>query len=358
MLKFERYINSLTGRTYYKWNELQRLPKILATHGYFNQLPKSLGQCDITTFTLGTGTHIISCAIRGGGSLAVFQYILDYFRYGSNRTDVLNNLLKESSEYGRFDIIQYLLERFNTTKWDMVKAMKYAPFSGDLQLMQFFFDKIDYDNCEDISKVYGKSFNSAAHVGRIDLIKWLVENRPQELPYTQMYLSAISYNQLPVLEYLLLEHRDLLDTGNEEYLRNAANLETGIEIFKVLYQLGCKCPPIVMSLAAEAGNLELVQWIHQNTTYICMSSTVDAAATNGHQEVTLWLLKNRTDVWYSDKTLGIAVSKGDVNTMEWLLENTTHSLTKSMNKTAPLNIVISLHERNSLRKTRRCKMVA
>lgn len=100
--------------------------------------------------------------------------------------------------------------------------------------------------------------------GRLDMVKWFLENgeQPDDSPYI-LDNAAVSDNL------------ELLDWLHEQ---NAFT-----------------CSTYAMDRAAMRNHLHVVEWFHENRNEGCTTHAMDAATRNDHLAVVRWLHENRTE---------------------------------------------------------------
>ncbi|KAF0684424.1 Aste57867_23595 [Aphanomyces stellatus] len=94
-----------------------------------------------------------------------------------------------------------------------------------------------------------------------------------------------------------------------------------------------KCTVTAMDVAARSGQLATVQWLHANTMAGCSTLAVNWAAENGHLPVVQWLLSNRAEGCTADAMNG-AAANGHLEMVKWLHANrsdgcTTYAMDKA-----------------------------
>ncbi|EFA75030.1 hypothetical protein PPL_11715 [Heterostelium album PN500] len=282
---------------------------------------------------------VFECAIARG-TTEMLEYLLEFYkidRHLENESPfdrVLNRFLVFAAQYGRLDMVEYLFQRFpdNQSQWELNRALSLSVYSGNFELLKFISAKLD--SCgEEVNKIDNKMFggnvyNDAAHLGRIDIIKWLLENRSQDLARTNMIICATQGNQPKVIEFLLDELNYPMNMESRDYLRIAARAPDRTEIFKMLYQRKCVCPVNAMNEASAFGNLELIKWLHENTTIGCTEDAMTNAAEMGHLETVKWLHANRTEGCNED-TMDLAAGQNHLEIVKWLHANRNEGCTEN-----------------------------
>ncbi|GAB9472118.1 hypothetical protein Gpo141_00009306 [Globisporangium polare] len=78
--------------------------------------------------------------------------------------------------------------------------------------------------------------------------------------------------------------------------------------------------PSAMNLAAANGQLEIVQWLHENHWQGCTTEAMDLAASQNHLYVVKWLHENRCE-GCTTRAIDWAVANDHVDMVKWLFAN-------------------------------------
>lgn len=89
-------------------------------------------------------------------------------------------------------------------------------------------------------------------------------------------------------------------------------------LFPMLSFVGDQTPEI--DAAADAGRLEVVQWLHMNGSRGFTSTAMVGAARNGHLEILQWLHETRSE-GCTDRAMDNATRNGHLEVPEWLHEH-------------------------------------
>ncbi|EFA82158.1 hypothetical protein PPL_04578 [Heterostelium album PN500] len=337
-----QYVNLISRsfkRSYLKWQKVVQTPHTLASYGYFQLLKVCLDNMkieDSLCFNLKPLEGAISC-----GNLEMFEYLLDHYRV-EQRLSIINisktilfDLLAHAAKYGRIDIAMLLFKRFSEHRWIVRGALIKAPKSGDFKLFKFLLEQ--YDRHEK-APAYAKVFDSVAKYGRLEMLEWLFSQYPDGHNGSNMFVYAIENGHTHIVEYLLENHRYLFQPKKEHYLKAAASSKSigALDLFIRLYRLGCQCSINVIDTAAASGNLEIIKWIHSNTTIPFHRSTMNTAGRLSQFEVLKWLHENRTE-GCSENLIDLVVIKNDLQLIKYLHHNRSGSCTvKAMNRSLKL----------------------
>ncbi|EFA77463.1 hypothetical protein PPL_12065 [Heterostelium album PN500] len=236
IFKYVNNISSLNGRKHFSWNEVVRIPHVLVAHNYSEQLK----QC-MSSNTKIDRAPTLKLAIRFG-STEMLSYLINrlkldlnsyqswstsqsYFGFGDmsdhfpEHCDTINSILCYASQHGRMDIVQYLVAKYTRYQWNYYRAMVMAPLSDSLEMLKYFTEKHNntpnerFDNYEFISTV----FETAAFMGRIDMFEYLLTEREKDLKKSKVVCRvAVNGGHLQLVEYLLKNHRDLVEKESSE----------------------------------------------------------------------------------------------------------------------------------------------
>lgn len=99
--------------------------------------------------------------------------------------------------------------------------------------------------------------------------------------------------------------------------------------------------------AAASGNLELLVWLHENTTATCSTTATDRAARHNYFHAIKWLHENRTEGCTTD-AMDSAVENGRLQVIKWLHANRREGCTtNAINHASSVEIVEWLHANRS-----------
>lgn len=83
-----------------------------------------------------------------------------------------------------------------------------------------------------------------------------------------------------------------------------------------------------MDVAAAAGYLDVVKWLHANCTVLCTSRAMEDAAQHGYLGVVQWLHANRTEGCTTD-AMNWAAGSNRLDVLQWLHANRTERCTST-----------------------------
>ncbi|EFA77466.1 hypothetical protein PPL_12068 [Heterostelium album PN500] len=331
---------SLKNVMSYKWSEVCQTPLVLAAHNYFDQLKMCLSNRRFISDLLTIGM-----AIRFG-ELDMLIYLIDQFKVDINSfndnwsrdidtlqvgkdindlhpepLDTINSILCYASQYGRMDIVEYLTSRYTRYQWNYYRAMVKSPLSGSMEMLKYFTEKQNKVDDNKFNDIKVTVFDSAAYIGRIDMVEYLLQERQQDLGASKMIEFAIKGKQTTMVEYLLREHRSLSNNIEHILLNIAADFHCG-EIVKILFSFNIsQSETPLMNRFAIHGNLEMLKWLNENSTNKGSNWSMNNAAYYGHFNCIKWLHENTYGCTFH--AMNYAAGSGDLECVKFLHFNRT-----------------------------------
>lgn len=187
-----------------------------------------------------------------------------------------------------------------------------------------------------------RTMDWAASIGRLDIVRWLDQNRKEGCTTEAMDLAAIGgyhdvvewlhnnrkegctqramnwaaeRGDLPLLVWLHKHRKEGCTTDAMDYAaRNGRFL-----CLKFLHEIDAECTEYAMDYAARGGHLSCLEFLHEIGKK-CTTAAMDFAAGNGHLEVVEFLHKNRTE-GCTELAMEFAISSGHIQVVEWLKKN-------------------------------------
>ncbi|EGG19577.1 hypothetical protein DFA_00155 [Cavenderia fasciculata] len=130
-------------------------------------------------------------------------------------------------------------------------------------------------------------------------------------------------------------------------LKIVANRVAQLGNMNILKQLSSSWTYSCMDLASFRGNLEMVQYLYQNSTAGCSKGALDGAASNGHLDVVMFLHANSTQ-GCTERAMTKAAIGGHLEVVKFLYFNRTEGCSKStfneVVATGRLDIIKFFHE--------------
>uniref|UniRef100_A0AAV1TQT2 Ankyrin n=1 Tax=Peronospora matthiolae TaxID=2874970 RepID=A0AAV1TQT2_9STRA len=226
----------------------------------------------------------------------------------------------EAAAFGSLEIIEWLHERFDIV---LVDALKTAAVHNEWTVVQWI---IDHGNRADLDAAlrFNCLYTSAARFGNLDMLQLLFD---RSLPQDPVFVleSAILGGHLHIVKWL---HEEKGITNAVAGYIDAAR-KGQLDMLRYLFEKGVIATPYLFPInaAAEAGRLEVVQWLHSHTTTKCTERAMDAAAGQGHLHIVQWLHENRTE-GCTRRAMDRAASNGHLDVVKWLYENRTEGCSR------------------------------
>ncbi|EFA81633.1 hypothetical protein PPL_05625 [Heterostelium album PN500] len=363
------FSNKLNSKTY-RWHELINNTEVIAGNGYLDLLHQYFernnnnnSNCD----NICSSKTIIN-AIKFG-SLRMLRYLMEEVKIDVLRKDKLlnyhNDVLRYAVRYSKFDIIRYLCEEsVVATKLNFNQAMIEAPFSHSMDILKYIMERdsktAKFSSTIEYTRLTVSPFDTAAKVGRVDMIDYLATNRSSDRKYSMMYHNAIIAGHDNVVEYLLRENKDVTSFNEDDEVDNLFGLaarENNFNVLQMLYNHNIVTnPEEAIEGAAENGNIEMLNWINVRIPSCPVGSAINKASCKGHLKAIEWLFENKSDQIASQNPFAQtnpivdAAIFGNLSIIQWFHWNQHHHFQFNSNvmHSAALNgfteIVAWLHQ--------------
>ncbi|EFA75717.1 hypothetical protein PPL_10770 [Heterostelium album PN500] len=230
-------------------------------------------------------------------SLQIIEYL-----HSKNVGCFNQGVMDKAAELGRFDIVKFL--HYNRSEGCSRAALDSASKLGSLEMVKFLSENRT-EGCSALA------FKSASINGDLEVLKYLVENRPEQCPVNLIDEISACERSLPIIQYLL--------TNNSSVKQ--------------------KITKSAMDAAARNGHLEIIRYLHENTSAQCSKSAMDGAANRGHLETVRFLHFNRSEgcsalamevrLNLNDcpaDSMNCFAKHKDTSTLQWFKDNTTLQL--------------------------------
>jgi hypothetical protein len=193
------------------------------------------------------------------------------------------------------------------TPFTVGSACSHAALAGNLKILQH----LRAVGCEWDEK----TTNNAIWGRYIHILKWARScSPPCPLDYHACKL-AIQGNDLGVLMWLRQEGCVLaLDYAMDACITHKSN-----RLLQFLYDSGCTVDDFTMNIAAQQGDLKVVQWLHDKTNCPWNTATCARAAKGGHLHVLKFLRQNGCE--WDGRTRILATRSNHYETIEYVEEN-------------------------------------
>ena len=97
------------------------------------------------------------------------------------------------------------------------------------------------------------------------------------------------------LEKVIQMHNDGVQFTTQ--IMDDAAIHGRLDVVKWLHENRTEgCTKVAMNHAACGGFIDIVKWLHENRTEGCTTGAMDLAAANGYLNIVKWLHENRTKV--------------------------------------------------------------
>ncbi|GAB9473901.1 hypothetical protein Gpo141_00011045 [Globisporangium polare] len=242
----------------------------------------------------------------------------------------LQEALCEAARKGSTDTVRWLIENSpTTTNYD--EAFLQAVENGHLETAQFL------RRCRLSGDVYRDSLSGAAGNGHFNMTKWVFRNlrdgcgSPAAAEQVAVGRAA-GGGHFEIVQWL---HAHRAESGRPQYDWSEAAAHGNLDIIEWLVENSDRVPhSIELDFAVECGDLEVVRWLHENTTAGCSESAMDTAAEKDQLEILEWLHANRTE-GCSEDALCCAAKEDNLEIVQWLHENRTERGTTEAMDYAP-----------------------
>lgn len=131
--------------------------------------------------------------------------------------------------------------------------------------------------------------------GNLDGLKWLYVFKRELLDNPEIKVDfvklAVIYDQLEILKWLYENHICTLDHCTFDLAAERGNLD----MVEFLHFNGVSCTTVAMNKASEYGHKLIVKFLHYNRSEGCTTDAMDLAAANGHIDIVKFLHYNRSE---------------------------------------------------------------
>lgn len=292
------------------------------------------------------------------GRFAVVKWLYENVEPDAVTTEIEIDALCDTIEEGDLAMAKLLYElrrhTYEQDSFDLMSPIEMAVTAGDLELVQLVYQYVskEFDLQEALRDAAGK--------GSTDTVRWLIEKSRTSTNYDEAFLQAVENGHLETAQFLRRcglpgdLYRDALSgaAGNghfgmakwiyrnlREGCRSPAAAEQvavsraagggHFEIIKWLHARRTEAgrPQYDWSETAAHGNLDIIEWLVENSDRVAHSHELDFAVECGDLEVIKWLHEN-TDVGCSESAMDTAAEYGQLQILEWLQENRTEGCTE------------------------------
>lgn len=300
-----------------------------------------------------------------------------------------SNVLSKAAYSGHKQIVEFIIQNCPDKKPG--QAFSLAARAGQLEILkilhaqwpfcpkqEFSINDEEYAEVGDIYKCFFSDYDNAAtairyaaEFGYLDVVKWLIENRPSpDLKFGESLCAAASNGHLHILKYLELLDSDI----NIVFSPYSSIISNGhFETLKWMYARYPEDLNRLLPLAAKTGNLEMLQWLNRIFPDNINHEVLELATKSGNIEMFEWVIglycpdKNTNIINYAASSgnldfvkhiisLGFkvdygamdkAAQKGHLSIVKWLHDSGYDCSRNAMNwaaKLGHLNVVKWLYE--------------
>ena len=243
----------------------------------------------------------ISIAIESGAAESGRLDLLQSYPYKHLKNPSICDLAAKS---GHFELLKWA--RQQGYRWTS-KTCTNAAFANRFDILQWARE----NGC----KWSEHTPAAAALVGNLEMLRWVIQHGCFLSCYS-VATAATSIGSLPMLEYL-----DQLYPGR--FSLRSAGSSGHMHVIEWAKARGYSLKYVWLG-AAEAGRLDILQWLKENRVPLYSSyhpeSPYAQAAIHGHLHVLKWLKENGYP-WTSDLTFTDVAAKGHLEVLKWLREN-------------------------------------
>lgn len=249
------------------------------------------------------------------------------FKHGCSGGDELDSRLYHLDRTWSLNIVKWLI-RHEIVDADYI--LENAASNGALNVAKFVYDRYWEAICEDTDLpdvISADTMRSAILRGGAATVKWLFQtcyDDPDiDLFWDMTFLDdeaidlAARAGILPLVKYLhaITTHFDGSSGGSKKRKRG-----------ETMRGIGPTCSAHAMENAAAMGHLAVVEWLHHNREEGCSPDAMDLAACSGHLKMVQWLHFNR-DGGCTVDAMDDAARCGHLDIVKWLHENRSEGCT-------------------------------
>lgn len=289
----------------------------------------------ISKFGFSLSSSQVTLGAARSGRLELLKKIWsDVDFYELKQEDDDNNLLELAITGGHFETVQWLRE-VKKYPFNVSYSLPQAASTGNLEMVKWIINQTELETFGSIQGVVA----AAAGSGNLELVKWLIGSGFPIDESTQA--KAARYGHLDIMKWLLENNIQKL-THTETVSAGAAG---HLNILKWLSENNCIWHAYAMTMAAREGYFDIVVWLWENGCPI-HPSAMRFAADKGDLGVMQYLFSKGCSI-KDPHVLYYAVEHGDLEMMEWIHQNEDPGIQylnlRLMNnaiRTGKLNIVI------------------
>jgi hypothetical protein len=152
--------------------------------------------------------------------------------------------------------------------------------------------------------------------GDVEALRWLAERYSPEASLSKAAAVAAAEGRLDVLQWLYENHHARVCWGGAEWCQAVrGGRKAVVEWLRCLVNPHAEAAPCLMLDAARAGNLQLVQWLHEAYDLPVSGALVEAQQ-GCHWAVVEWILRSGT-VEAPRVDVDLIAADGDLSFLQW-----------------------------------------
>jgi hypothetical protein len=261
---------------------------------------------------------------------AVYGVHLDYLEHVERTypTDpdtfpVIATLILAAAYHGNIKVLETLRQTWVYHDLFDSRVMDWAARGGKLDTLEYLHDHF-FVRCS------FRGFMYAAHCDMIpcngspsiDVGRFLVEHFPETLDLNGIRMAARLGNMDLVLLYLEKKRPDL-SNSDDFHLMDDAAAGGNLELIQYLHEnkIGT-CTQHAMDGSARCGHLHIVEFLHTHRSEGCTKDAMHWAACNGHLDVVEFLHFNRTE-GCDTLTVSAVIQRGHLEVLKFLMAHRT-----------------------------------
>ncbi|EFA81161.1 hypothetical protein PPL_05998 [Heterostelium album PN500] len=252
---------------------------------------------------------LVTLALEAGSEKhfnEVFSDFTNTMIFDFDKTQSWTNLLESAAAMNRLDVVQYL------TQQNIQASLFVSPI--DCAVKNDHYEMVSWLLRNRTEQYTLESFRQCKS---LKIAVLLLDN--QDRCASQVVIDIIPID----IDLVNLYHRkQLFDTGAIEASMTELFKDGPLDVIQFLLCNGYRVGSAAIDNAAGYGNLELVKWIHSNTTEAFTTRAMDLAAEKNHLEVVKFLHYNRTE-GCTMQAVNRASLFGHCEMIDFLLQNRT-----------------------------------
>lgn len=251
-------------------------------------------------------------AVGEQGDIEIVQWIF------SREYGLYDSALHGAASKGHMDLVRFLHESEDFEIGCKEELITAAAENNHFHVITFALENIPECIPTAICRSSHDAINVAAAKGAIDMVKFLLERRPDTCTPSVMD-DAAANGHLEIVQYL---HENRAEGCTKEAMDRAA-ISGHLDVIRFLHEHREEgCTTSAMDTAATKGYYEIVKFLHENRQEGCTTKAMDEAATNGHLEIVKFLQENRQEGCTIKAMDGAAVN-GHLEVVQFLHVNRT-----------------------------------